>query len=662
MTVFAYCRVSSGKQLQGLSMEIQSDEKLLKSIAEKFETTLGKVYSDKGKSAYKGQNLNNEFGKILNDIEIGEIKSGDILVVRHLDRISRAKLTDGLKIFIGMISKGIVIYTTMDGREYRDSSGDVILATLAFDTANEESVRKSYYTLKNAEIRVKQFIDGYREDGKPMNIGVGNNPFYISNENKRIDKHPVLFDAMKDVVDKYLSGYSLAKCCNYLKEKYNHKISVPGLNESFNSKALFGRLEISLNNSNNTSRNYSGVYQPKKNYVLDGYYPSICDEKAYYKIQKIKSSRSYSDSTKKHFSLLSGGRFLFCECGGFLCSINSRNQRKYYRCNSCGYLMPAYTLDLVVLKSCESSFIQRDIDKNSENPQDEIESLKLELDIKEREFIKRTELVYNEPDLFSSLKENLYNDKLEIDEIKTKISKLNIFSNFDIKNKNINYFSSLLDLIESNVESPDIDKKEIHGDLKNIIYRVIVFKDGLVTVDFKNNKSRFYYLPADYNKSTGVRYGLELILVTKENKEKIKSSIPELSFKFFTKKELDDKAYVFSEKDIPAFLLRRFSKNKNIHSAFFKISIKISNCISDRGFIVWKKNIVMDLLDITERQWFSYKKVNLYEGVYNFLTVEYISLKGNFCSVKVIYDKKKPNEDKLLLSLPLKAIEIKNIY
>ena len=656
MTIFAYCRVSTGKQLNGLSMEIQGDQELLDSIAQKYDTSLGTVYSDKGKSAYKGQHLKNEFGKLLLDIDNNIIKKGDILVVRHLDRMSRAKLTSGLSIYLKIVERGIKIYTTMDNHLYSDEPMDFILATLAFKTANEESVRKSYYTLKNAESRISKFKSGDRENGKVFNIGVGHNPFYITLKDKKIEEHPILFNAMKDVIKKYISGYSLKKCCEYLSDQYDHKMTIPGLNESLNSKALYGTLELSLKNLSNTD---NSPFSPNIEHVLVDYYPAICDETTYYKINKIKSSRSTSDSNKKEYSLLSGGRFLYCGCGNYLCSIHARNEKKYYRCSKCCFLIPSYTLDLVVIKACCSAEIFSP-DKNENDINKEIQSLENELDMKGGKYKKQTDLVFQNPDLFIDKEYLLNESRTELDEISSKIKKLTELSSnsMELLEVDLAYFSDAIKCYEEDRLSENYSKENYHKQFKIIIDKIVVYDDGLIRVSLKNNRRKFHYLPSDYNKSTGLRFGLELIVVSEEDKKQINENMPELSFKYFTIDEIEDKKYITKTKNIPSTLLRQFSPIKNHSSAFDKFSDRIFGFLAENDFIVWKKNFVIKSLGVSERQWLSYKKETLYKDRYNFLTVEYLTAKNNPCSVNVLYGLSMPREDALLSVLPLNPIKI----
>ncbi len=47
MALIPYARVSSGKQLDGLSMSLQGDSKLLENLAKEYKTTISDlVYND----------------------------------------------------------------------------------------------------------------------------------------------------------------------------------------------------------------------------------------------------------------------------------------------------------------------------------------------------------------------------------------------------------------------------------------------------------------------------------------------------------------------------------------------------------------------------------------------------------------------------------------
>ncbi|WP_140322145.1 recombinase family protein, partial [Vibrio parahaemolyticus] len=117
----AYCRVSSGKQLEGLSMSLQGDEALLSRIAKEYHTTVSdRIYIDEGVSSYKGKNLESgQLGEIVRDIEKGRIKKGDIIVMRALDRLSRQELTDSENLYNRIVGAGVNIYTTIDNHLYK---------------------------------------------------------------------------------------------------------------------------------------------------------------------------------------------------------------------------------------------------------------------------------------------------------------------------------------------------------------------------------------------------------------------------------------------------------------------------------------------------------------------------------------------------------------
>lgn len=67
MALIPYARVSSGKQLDGLSMSLQGDSKLLEELAKEYGTTVSDlVYSNEGVLSYKGKNVSHgELGRLL---------------------------------------------------------------------------------------------------------------------------------------------------------------------------------------------------------------------------------------------------------------------------------------------------------------------------------------------------------------------------------------------------------------------------------------------------------------------------------------------------------------------------------------------------------------------------------------------------------------------
>lgn len=342
--LWAYCRVSSNKQLEGLSMSIQGDDKLLSSLAIQFDTHIGKrIYRDGGKSAYKGEHLRGELGQFLRDLESGytsetneKIGVGDILVIRHLDRLSRLNLADSMTLYNQILKAGIRIHTTMDGRTFSiDDPNDLQAAHNAivgfvFANANEESKKKAYYIQKNTLARIEQFNSGARYfDGVnsyPYDLANGQIPFYLEKRgvgrNRYIVPKENELAAMRCVIEHYLEENGLNSCSRLMKEHGCRK-DPQTVKQLLQSESLMGTRVAKV--GDNT-------------YRLRNYYPELCSEKEFKQIQLLieKTREKYPPKQIEYKSVLCTNGLLRCRrCDKAL--VPARNYgRRVYLCRTVG--------------------------------------------------------------------------------------------------------------------------------------------------------------------------------------------------------------------------------------------------------------------------------------------------------------------------------------
>ena len=119
----SYTRFSTPEQEKGDSRRRQ--EKEAEDYAEKHNLTLDEdlKFKDLGISGYKGINrIDGALKRLIDLVDKGEILKGSVLIVEHLDRLSREKVMDALSLFINLIQKGIKIVTLQDDQEYDRSS------------------------------------------------------------------------------------------------------------------------------------------------------------------------------------------------------------------------------------------------------------------------------------------------------------------------------------------------------------------------------------------------------------------------------------------------------------------------------------------------------------------------------------------------------------
>jgi DNA invertase Pin-like site-specific DNA recombinase len=146
---YSYIRFSTPEQQRGDSSRRQTE--LSQRYAEAHGLTLDEslTYRDLGVSAFDKSNIRNgELGAFLRAIDSGAVEPGSYLLVESLDRLSRAKVTDALEVFMSIINRGIRLVTLADGREYskekiNEQFTELIISIVVMSRAHEESLTKS---------------------------------------------------------------------------------------------------------------------------------------------------------------------------------------------------------------------------------------------------------------------------------------------------------------------------------------------------------------------------------------------------------------------------------------------------------------------------------------------------------------------------------------
>jgi DNA invertase Pin-like site-specific DNA recombinase len=140
----SYARFSSGSQAKGNTIERQT--LAFEAWLERNKTAYKPLYlQDKGISAYKGKNASKgRLSAFLGLIADGDIKSGDLLVVEAIDRLSRQAMLDSFDLVRDILKAGVSILTLENNQTYSTESlnGSAIFALIAsLQAAHEYSKR-----------------------------------------------------------------------------------------------------------------------------------------------------------------------------------------------------------------------------------------------------------------------------------------------------------------------------------------------------------------------------------------------------------------------------------------------------------------------------------------------------------------------------------------
>lgn len=234
----SYTRFSSHRQHGGTSLERQ--QAMIADWLERHpeyeiaETT----YSDLAKSGYHGEHAakGGSFGKLLDAVEAGKIKAGDVVLVEAIDRTGRLPALQMLTEIIGpILNAGIAIWTLDDNTEYTEESlngSHIYLLVSRIQAAHGYS--------KTLSRRVTASYDKRREqarDGKQIKRWT---PVWLTTEGEVIERIAV---HVKTAFELYVAGVGKASIAVRLRttgEPELAKASGPGVEGWLRNKTAIG--------------------------------------------------------------------------------------------------------------------------------------------------------------------------------------------------------------------------------------------------------------------------------------------------------------------------------------------------------------------------------------------------------------------------------------
>jgi hypothetical protein len=301
---YSYIRFSTPEQEKGDSLRRQEKQAEEYAIKHGLALDENQKFKDLGKSGYKGFNrIDGALKDFLDLIEKKEIPYGSVLIVEHLDRLSREKITEAFTLFINLLKKGIRIVTLQDNMEYDKKSIDEypyqLTSSIALmAAAHNESVKKSK--------RVKEARQEKRRrlQNQEIRIFTAQCPSWLmlSEDKTKFISIPEACIAINMIFQKRLEGkgsYRISKELNSDSAVWtpplNRRKKTGGWRESYinkilRSKSVIGELQLYeiktetiVNNGNEqeiTKR--VAVGEP-----LTNYYPKVIDEGVFFRVQEI---------------------------------------------------------------------------------------------------------------------------------------------------------------------------------------------------------------------------------------------------------------------------------------------------------------------------------------------------------------------------------------
>jgi DNA invertase Pin-like site-specific DNA recombinase len=353
-----YIRYSSAAQGDGDSERRQLDG--FRSYCTRQNLTPGRVYIDRGRSAFKKEHLGDkgELRKCLDHIEDGSIKEPDTLVVEALDRLGRQEALDAFTVFSGILLKGIRIVTISDRygeAEYKKEMGTVPLMTalMYMAGAHDEIVRR---TGRVAKAIAQKQVEA-RKSYQPM--GAASCPLWLrlksewrsyAEDGSAYEKIPERADVVWRIFQMAIAGKGkmlIAKALNeagvpsfkagskkLLGKGFNGLWGTSSIDKILKNRAVFGEYQPTTNKGAPEGRTI------KLGDPVAGYFPSVLSVSTFYEAQKAIDGRRTAKATKQsvRFNVWQG--VAKCEkCGGALHMVHKGVPPKggsYLRCANIG--------------------------------------------------------------------------------------------------------------------------------------------------------------------------------------------------------------------------------------------------------------------------------------------------------------------------------------
>ena len=276
-TVHSYARFSTKKQEIGDS-EKRQNEGLMKFIAKGKHTLSDLRYLDAGKSGFRGnkQKHLDAFLDILRAND-GRIKSGDILYVEAIDRLSRKGIRDTQKVVNSILTAGVSIAISLPVEKTylatnENDLGDAVeLVAFAF-------AAHSYS--KSLSDRVKSFHRGARERAYKSKtpINSGSTPAWLIRNSSGFSFKPGAKEAIAYIYQRTIDGLGGKRLVGELNEKFicfarKGRWSETYMRMILTDRRAMGEMQPHIMNEKN-ERVYAGD-------PISGYYPSAISEETW---------------------------------------------------------------------------------------------------------------------------------------------------------------------------------------------------------------------------------------------------------------------------------------------------------------------------------------------------------------------------------------------
>ena len=350
-----YCRLSRDDELQGESLSIENQKRILETFAREQGLKNCKFYVDDG---WSGANFDRpSFAAMMEGVESGEIKT---VVTKDLSRLGRNYLQVGMYTEMIFPRKGVRYIAINDGVD--SAQGDSELSALK-NLFNEWMVR-------DTSKKIKAVFKSKGMSGKPL---TSHPPFgYVLGEDGLFVIDEETAPVVRQIYALCLAGNGPTKIARMLSEQ---NIPTPGTVEYFRTGStrrydpdhpcrwsantvghILERQEYIGNTVNFKTEKVSykvktSVLTPDKEMVFENTHPAIIDKATWERVQELRKQRK-RPNRYDYVGLFSG--MVFCaDCGSVMYQQRYDTKRKQ-DCYICG-TYKRHT------KDCTSHFIRTDL-------------------------------------------------------------------------------------------------------------------------------------------------------------------------------------------------------------------------------------------------------------------------------------------------------------
>lgn len=212
---YLYIRYSTEKQERGSSEDRQMD--LARAYCPTLINDEVHVYFDKGKSAYKGEHLDDggELKRFRDNVSKGTVPKGSTLLVEDLDRLSRADMWKASDFLRELTGEGITVVTLRDRKEYKGTLtvSDAITSLIKQELAHEESRNKG---IRVAGSYVKRYAAA--RAGKKVQVLLPSWLEWVGEDVEYNLKEPEV-TVIRDIFNMAAKGWSYAMICKDLNQR-----------------------------------------------------------------------------------------------------------------------------------------------------------------------------------------------------------------------------------------------------------------------------------------------------------------------------------------------------------------------------------------------------------------------------------------------------------